>query len=149
MQARTVKISSVFPASVDEVWEKIQRLETLQYIAAPYATFEPLDKSVLTWEEGVTTDYSFKMFGLFPFGKHSIKVVKFNKTKGLIYTNEKNKSVPVWNHTILLQRIEANATCYTDEVEIDAGWKTFFVYCWSILFYKHRQRKWLKLLGSK
>jgi len=149
MKLRTVKISSVFPASIDEIWTKIQHLETLQFIATPYATFEPLDKNVLTWQEGVTTEYFFKLFGLFSFGKHSIEVIEFNKAKGLIYTNEKNKLVPVWNHTILLQRIEADLTHYTDEVEINAGWKTFCVYCWSVLFYKHRQKKWLKLLNSK
>ena len=149
MKSRTVRVSSLFPASIDEIWERLQRLETLQYIAAPYATFEPFDENSLTWKEGVTTDYFFKLFGLFSFGKHSIKMIELNKSKGIIYTNEMNKSVPVWNHTILLQQTEGDVTHYTDEVEINAGWKTHFVYCWSILFYKHRQKKWLKLLRSK
>ena len=35
---------------------------------------------------------------------------------------------------------------YTDIVEIDAGWKTVFVYLWAVCFYMHRQKKWIKLL---
>jgi hypothetical protein len=34
---------------------------------------------------------------------------------------------------------------YTDEVEIYAGVFTFFVAIWSIIFYKHRQKKWSKI----
>ena len=41
---------------------------------------------------------------------------------------------------------EDGTTDYSDEVEINAGWKTIFVYWWAKSFYSHRQRKWLKLL---
>ena len=148
MKAKIIDISSVFPATIDEIWDKLQSLKTLQFIAAPYVTFEPYDKNILKWQEGVTTDYHLKLFGLFSFGKHSIEIIQFDKNAGLIYTNEKNNVVPLWNHKILLQKIELESTLYTDEVEISAGWKTFFVYCWGVLFYRHRQKKWLRLLDS-
>ena len=148
MKSKIIRVSSVFSTSVDEIWDKLQKLETLRYIAAPYATFESLNKDVLMWEEGITADYNLKLFGLFSFGKHTIKVMQFDKNKGLIYTNETNKIVPLWKHRITLKQIEEKITQYTDEVEINAGWKTFFVCFWSILFYRHRQRKWLKLLKS-
>lgn len=41
-----VRKSTVFPASRDVVFEKLQKLETLQYIAKPYATFEPVGAAV-------------------------------------------------------------------------------------------------------
>jgi len=34
-----VQKTTVFPASRENVFEKIQKLETLQYIARPFATF--------------------------------------------------------------------------------------------------------------
>ena len=148
MKSKTIKISSVFPASIDTVWDKIQRLETLQYIAAPYAAFEPPGKNSLIWQEGVQTDFRLTLFGLFSPGKHTINVMQFDKSTGLIYTAEHNKTVPVWNHRIRLQPIAKNATHYTDEVEINAGWKTIFVCWWAVLFYRHRQKKWLALLRS-
>ena len=41
-----VQKTSVFPASRETVFQKLQRLETLQYIAKPYATFERLEDGV-------------------------------------------------------------------------------------------------------
>jgi hypothetical protein len=30
----------------------------------------------------------------------------------------------------------------SDEIEIEAGWLTFFVWLFAQWFYRHRQRKW-------
>ena len=64
-------------------------------------------------------------------------------------TNEHNTYVPTWNHKINLKDNGNGTTEYSDEVEIGAGWKTIFVWCWANLFYRHRQKKWIKLLKGK
>ena len=43
-----VQKKSVFPAGIDAVFQKLQQLETLQYIAWPYANFEPIGEAVST-----------------------------------------------------------------------------------------------------
>ena len=145
----TVKKSSVFPAAKDEIFRRLQKLKTLQYIAHPYATFKSVDDTEeLTWEEDSAFAFHFKLFALIPFGVHTIKVIQFDIEKG-IYTQEGNKHVPVWNHKIILEKIDENTTKYTDIVEIQAGWKTLFVYLWANSFYAHRQRKWKRLLKRK
>lgn len=142
----TVKKSSVFPAAKDEIFRRLQKLKTLQYIAHPYATFKSVDDTEeLTWQEDSAFAFHFKLFALIPFGVHTIKVIQFDIEKG-IYTQEGNKHVPVWNHKIILEKINENTTKYTDIVEIQAGWKTLFVYLWANCFYAHRQRKWKRLL---
>jgi hypothetical protein len=142
----TVKKSSVFPAAKDEIFRRLQKLKTLQYIAHPYATFKSVDDTEeLTWQEDSAFAFHFKLFALIPFGVHTIKVIQFDIEKG-IYTQEGNKHVPVWNHKIILEKIDENTTKYTDIVEIQAGWKTLFVYLWANCFYAHRQRKWKRLL---
>jgi hypothetical protein len=46
----TVRKSSIFPASVEEIYDKLVKLETLQHIAYPYATFEPVNgENELLW----------------------------------------------------------------------------------------------------
>lgn len=141
-----VRKSSVFPDSTEEIFSKLQKLKTLQYIAYPYATFEPVNgKDELIWEKDTVSSFRFKLFGLISFGVHTIKVVRFGLEEGIL-THESNKHVPVWNHIITLEEIDANNTKYTDIVEIDAGWKTVFVYLWAKCFYAHRQRKWKQLL---
>ena len=142
----TVRKSSVFSVSVEEVFARLQKLKTLQYIAYPYATFEAVNgEEELIWKKDNVFSFRFKIFGLIPFGIHTIKVIRFGLEDGIL-TNETNTHVPVWNHEISLERVDANTTKYTDIVEIDAGWKTVFVYIWAVCFYTHRQRKWKRLL---
>lgn len=147
MKKKTVIKTSVFPARKEVIWEKLQHLQTLQYIAYPYATFKPIDGNAsLVWKQGEEFMFRFKLFGIIPFGMHEIKVTQFDKETYTIYTNEANTYVPIWNHRIYLKHIDDNHTEYTDEVEIYAGWMTPFVYLWARSFYGHRQKKWLKLL---
>ena len=137
--------TSIFPASKDEVFNKLQKLKLLQYIAWPYATFTPVGEAISIWKEGTSSSYRFKLFGIIPFGAHKINVIDFDKDAG-IYTHEGNEHVPVWNHRIVLKEISDHQCLYTDIVEIGAGWKTLFIYLWAKCFYAHRQRKWIRLL---
>ena len=142
----TIKKSSIFPAAKEEVYNKLLKLETLQYIAYPYATFKPINgETELIWKENSSSTFSFRLFGIIPFGIHTIKVIRFGLENGIL-TNETNTYVPVWNHEIILEKLNENTTKYTDIVEIEAGWKTMFVYLWAKCFYGHRQRKWRKIL---
>lgn len=99
----------------------------------------------LVWSAGTVSSFKFKLFGWIPFGVHAIKVIRFGLEEGIL-TSETNKHVAVWNHEITLEKLDENTTRYTDIVEIDAGWKTVLVYLWAVCFYKHRQKKWIKLL---
>lgn len=138
--------SSVFPATKKTVFRRLQQLKTLQYIAYPYATFTPLDgNNEMVWEKGVITSFEFKLFGIIPYGTHNIKVLRFDIDEG-IYTKESNSHVPVWNHRIILKQLPNGKCRYTDIVDIEAGWKTVFIYLWACCFYAHRQKKWVDLL---
>ena len=139
-----VQKTSVFPAGRDAVFQKLQKLETLRYIAWPFATFEPMGNAILTWTAGSTSSYRFRLFGVIPFGTHTIHIVRFDPES--IRSREANEHVPVWNHDIIMEPVDANHTEYTDRVEIRAGWKTAFIWVWANAFYAHRQRKWIRLL---
>ena len=140
----TVRKTSVFPASRETVFEKLQELETLQYIARPYATFEPVGSAASVWTVGSESSFFFRLFGIIPYGIHTIRIVRVDS--GGISSKERNSHVPVWNHDIELVMLDERHTEYTDRVEIHAGWKTFFIWLWANAFYKHRQKKWIKLL---
>ena len=131
-----VQKTSVFPAGRDAVFQKLQKLETLRYIAWPFATFEPVGNAILTWTAGGTSSYRFRLFGVIPFGTHTIHIVRFDPES--IRSREANEHVPVWNHDIIMEPVDANHTEYTDRVEIRAGWKTAFIWVWANAFYAHR-----------
>lgn len=140
-----VQKTSVFPSGSDTVFQKLQKLETLQYIASPYASFEPVNDDVQVWTVGSTSSYRFRLFGRIPFGTHTIHIVRFDPDG--ISSQEGNEHVLIWNHDITLEPVDADHTRYTDRVEIHAGWKTLFVWLWANAFYAHRQRKWIRLLN--
>ena len=142
-----VRKSSVFPTSRDVVFEKLQKLETLQTIAKPYASFEPVGTVEPVWTVGGTSAYRFRLFGVIPFGTHTIRIVRFDPEG--VSSREGNEHVPVWNHDITMIPIDGNHTKYTDRVEIRAGWKTPFIWLWAKAFYAHRQRKWIALLKEE
>jgi hypothetical protein len=149
-EGKIIKVSSRLPASVDEIWDKLQRFDTLQYIARPYATFAPIDGKDLIWREGETSRFKLRLFGFLPFGAHTINVVTFDRIAQTVQTREGNKRVPIWNHKITLKSLSDGETEYTDEVELFANRATSLVYVWGVIFYRHRQRKWRKLLrGSQ
>lgn len=136
-----VQKTSIFPAGRDAVFQK---LRPLQYIAEPYTAFEPADYTKQTWTAGSTSSCRFRLFGVIPFGTHTIHIVRF-APEG-ISSREKNGHVPVWNHDIMPEQTDPNHTRYTDRVEIQAEWKTVFIWLWANAFYAHRQRKWIKHL---
>jgi hypothetical protein len=80
------------------------------------------------------------------FGIHTIDVAKFGQAN--ISTCERNAKVPVWNHTITMRSVGRSMTHYTDRVDIQAGRKTLFIWLWANMFYRHRQRRWRKLLNG-
>ncbi len=115
-------------APQEKVWQLLQKLSTLQTVAAPLATFTPTDDvNDVIWLEGKTFSFRLRLFGIMPFGIHTIRVIEFDHAAYRIYTNETNSHVPVWNHRITLNPLSYDQTEYTDEVEIYAGWKTSFV----------------------
>ncbi|MBR2811677.1 MAG: hypothetical protein IKD69_09885 [Solobacterium sp.] len=136
--------TSVFPSGRDDVFQKLQQLKTLQYIAKPFAAFEPVDDAERIWTVGSTSSYRLRLFGVIPFGTHTIHIVRFDPA--VVSSREKNEHVPVWNHDILMEPADAKHTRYTDRVEIQAGWKTVLIWLWANAFYAHRQRKWIRLL---
>ena len=141
-----VKKSSVFPASRDVIFEKLQKLETLQYIAEPYATFEPVGAAEPVWTVGSTSAYRFRLFSVISFGTHKIHIVRFDPEG--VSSREGNEHVSVWNHDITMIPRDENHTEYTDQIEIRAGWKTVLIWLWAKAFYAHRQRKWIRLLRT-
>jgi len=143
--------TSLFPAEKEDVFRRLQSLRTLQYIAAPFASFSPLNGNPdLLWRKGGECMFHLKLFGFLPLGIHTIRVVELDAASCQILTNEANTHVPIWNHRIWLESTPTGESRYTDEVELFAGWKTPFVSVWAKLFYRHRQKKWRKpLLRSK
>jgi hypothetical protein len=143
-----IHVESVLPASVGCVWAALQRTETLQHVAAPVLRFRAVEPDGLPshWSEGVEANLRLYLFGFVPLGGHTIRLPVVDPDRGEIRSQESGRVAPVWNHTIRVSAVSDQATRYTDEVEIRAGVLTVFIWLFAHFFYRHRQRRWRKLL---
>jgi hypothetical protein len=148
MQAR---ISTVFDCTAEQLWDEISRPASLRFVSAPLLHFESLVAGELDseWVAGKTYPLRLSLFGLLPAGEHRITLVTIDREANLIESQESGALSPVWNHTIRFHYLEDRKLHYTDEIEIRAGLLTVVVWAFAHLFYRHRQRRWKKLLHRK
>jgi hypothetical protein len=149
---KTISISSVFPASAEEIWKRLLHVDTLKAITKPMMTFTPVEGAAENpaWREGGVYSFKIRAFGVLPIGdRHSIEVKRIDSEHFIIQTQERNETVTVWNHRIVLTPLSNGHTRYTDIVQIYAGRLTPAIVWWSRMFYRHRQRKWVALLHGE
>lgn len=144
------RISTQFACTESELWQKLSKPESLEFVASPLLAFTPIEPGVLgsEWETG--RDYTLKLFFLrfIPLGRHTIQLVTVDEDQKLISSRESGLLAPVWNHNISFHELEPGLVSYTDEIEIRAGWLTPLVWLFAHVFYRHRQRRWKVLLQN-
>ena len=90
VMGRKVVVTSVFETDIENIWCKIQDIETLREICKPKASFISYGNIPPVWKEGET--FYFKMFlhRFIPIGKHTINVIKIDKkSRENFYENNK------------------------------------------------------------
>jgi hypothetical protein len=123
----------------------------LQYVASPILSFHPIvgDDFGTEWVTDKTYELKLRFLKIIPLGSHQIKVIKIDRKSNTLVTNESGSLSPVWNHTVTFSQIGQRKLRYTDEIEIGAGMLTAAVWLFAHLFYRHRQRRWKRLLSQK
>ena len=142
------RISTYFNCTEEELWEKIIEPKSLQFVASPILSFNPIVKGELDGEWVIGKTYELKLYflNILPLGRHRIKIITIDRKSNIIVSNEIGALAPVWNHTIRFGQCERRKLRYIDEIEIKAGWLTIGIWVFSHLFYRHRQRRWKILL---
>jgi hypothetical protein len=142
------KISTIISTPEMDMWTELQKTSSLMYVASPLVKFKIQNHQPLPEKWVVGKQYQLKMSlcGIVPLGKHFIRIVEINPEQKTIISNEHGSLIKVWNHIIKLVPIDDQSILYTDEIEIQAGILTPVVWLFSHIFYRHRQRKWKKLL---
>lgn len=144
------KISSHFPCTQAELWQRIIEPGSLQFVASPLLTFVPVESDALKGEWQVDGDYSLQLYfmNFVPLGRHTIRLVKIDRSTSTIVSEERGSLARVWNHRIHFQEVAPGKLAYVDEIEICAGWLTPLIWTFAHVFYRHRQRRWKVLLKT-
>ena len=144
------RISSHFPCSETELWRRIIEPRSLQFVASPLLTFTPIEAGALEREWQVDRDYPLRLYfmKLIPLGRHTIRLVKIDRSTNTILSEERGSLARVWNHRIHFRQVAPGKLAYEDEIEIRAGVLTPLIWSFARLFYRHRQRRWRVLLKT-
>ncbi len=144
------KISTVLKTTERHMWEELQKVSSLMYVASPILKFKPQPGYSVPEKWLLGTEYKLKLFflGIIPLGDYFIKLIEINQEENRIISYEHGSLTKTWDHTIQFHAIDDQTIEYSDEVEMNAGIFTFFVWLFAHFFYRYRQNKWQKLLDS-
>lgn len=147
-----VTLTSVLDIPASVAWQWVSTPALLTYVAAPLQDFEPIDPQAFpaVWSPGRYL-VRLRMFGVVPIGTQwiVISVPEAGPARYRLRDDGSGSLVSTWDHWITIDPLEGNRCRYTDEVEIQAGWRTPFVWLFARLFYTHRQRRWQRLVASR
>lgn len=143
----TVKTTTRLDASAPQVWAAAKKPATLRYVARGMLGFSA-ERFADEWRAGETVTTRLYLFGLFPAWKHRLEIVRVDDARRELFTNERGGFVSEWNHRISVAPAGDKRCSYTDEIEINAGLLTVFVWFFAHVFYHYRQRRWRKFVSS-
>lgn len=131
------------------MWEELQKTSSLMHVASPLLIFRSQDGKALSEKWQLEKPYALRIyaFNIIPLGGHTIVVKRIDPVKREIVTKESGSLSKTWDHLLRVEKVDARTVKYTDEIEIQAGPLTVLVWMFAHVFYRHRQRRWRKLLS--
>jgi hypothetical protein len=143
-----VDVSTYLPCDPEQAIRHMRTTRLHQYVAAPLLRMIPRRPSRLPeiWPEG-TSWFSMRLFGFIPFGKQAT-VVSFPEHEGgfCVRDNGYGSLARKWDHVVTVEA-SGNGTLYRDRVTVEAGILTPIAWGFAQVFYRHRQRRWRKLVA--
>lgn len=143
----TVFVESVLDCPADEVWAEVQRPALLLEVCRPWAYVRSADTTGFPerWRHQTTVRVRSTLFGFLPVGVRTIYFEHIDPAAREIQSREHDVLIRRWDHLVRVQPLADGRSRYSDEVQIEAGWLTFFVWLYAQGLYRHRQRKWRRV----
>jgi hypothetical protein len=145
-----VDVSTQLSCSATKAWNEVQRSSLMVRVMRPLIRVAPVDASGLPelWMEGRQFRCRLFVFGFIPIGVRALRFERIDAAAREIRTHESDPLVRRWDHRISIQPAGERRSVYRDEIEIDAGALSFFVWAFANWFYRHRQARWRKIAQS-
>lgn len=141
-------IRSAFACSPAFAWDKVQTSALLQEVIYPLLRIAPAAGASFParWEEGQSVHGRLYLFGFLPLGKHVIHIERVDAERRQIQSRESGGLIRRWDHLVTVRPGDDGQTIYSDEIEIECGWLTPLVWAFANAFYRHRHRRWKRLI---
>ncbi len=141
-------VSTYLPCKPEQAISHMRTTRLFRYVAAPLIKVRPSGPAELpeVFSEG-TYWVSTYLFGFIPFGKQAM-VVSFPERNGAFCLHDEGHGtlMRTWDHLVTIEP-SGDGTLYRDRLTVEAGILTPFVWGFAQVFFRHRQRRWRKLVA--
>ncbi|HEV3415552.1 MAG TPA: hypothetical protein VG056_02010 [Pirellulales bacterium] len=143
-----VHVESIFDCPPEMAWAEVQTPRLLLEVIRPLIRFVPPRGTQFpaVVKVGQTISARTYVLSFLPFGLHSIFVERVDSERREIQSRERDRWIRRWDHLISVRETENGRTRYSDEIEIQAGALTPLVWLFAQVFYRHRQRRWRRVV---
>jgi hypothetical protein len=140
-----IDISTYLPCTASTAIEHVGSPALLMHIAKPLVKFVAIEPPQFPdkWADG-TYWVSILLFGIIPLGRQAVVISHPPSDVYTLRDNGHSALIQKWDHIITIAPAHSG-TLYRDQVTIQAGMFTPFVWLFAQLFYRHRQRSWRQL----
>jgi hypothetical protein len=144
-----VDVETFLSAAPQTIYEHALRPALLLHIAAPLVRFRSLEPSGFPplWTDGEQHKVDMRLFGLLPIGRQTIHIdlTQHDPDELLLRDRGSGQLVRTWDHLISLSA-QGDGALYRDNVRIEAGALTPFIWLFAAIFYRWRQHRWRALV---
>lgn len=145
-----VTLTTLLDTPAERAWAEVQTARLLEHVAAPLLVFTPINPQVLPteWIAG-TFHVGVRLFGRLSLGTQWIVTTMPSQGPDCyqIRDNGRGTFAKRWDHMITIEPLDPARCCYRDDIAMQAGLLTPFVWVFARLFYAYRQRRWRRFVA--
>ena len=123
----------------------ILQRDAFLYITRGMLGFRGAEEWPEVFQEGQVIETKLLFFNLVPGWEHRSRVIRIDHENMEIASQEEGGVVRRWNHRKWIEDKTEWSCLYTDEIDIDAGVLTCFIWMYAHVFYRYRQRRMRQL----
>ncbi|MDB9838578.1 hypothetical protein OAC40_00450 [bacterium] len=135
---RVVTVTAQYSQTPDKVFADAIDLKELVAAMSDIAVYRGMPSEPLCQAMTIVSDVTF--WGWLKIEGHHMHLENLDLVGRRLQSREHSKMVKRWDHQITVIPNQTGAI-WIDQVELDAGWKTYFVALFCRYMYKHRHRR--------
>lgn len=142
-----VYVESLLPCDAERAWLAVQTSALLLEVTAPVIFFRtpPGERLPERWTVGPKIQTRPRMLGVLPLGDWNLRFERIDADAREIQTRESGATIARWDHRIRIRPAGHGRCRYSDEIEVEAGWRTPFVWLFAHFLYRYRQWRWRRV----
>lgn len=142
------RIQTYLPTTAANAWQMLLQRNAFLYITRGLLGFRGAENWPEEFEEGQVVETKLLFFNIIPAWEHRLHVIRIDHENMEIASQEGGGIVRQWDHRKWIENGSESSCLYVDEIDIDAGVFTFFIWIFAHVFYRYRQRRMRKLATS-